>query len=98
MLVDLNTKEPLIYPYVSEATRRDIVERFMPYLEKQIKAGVKLHAMTRHITGLYQGCPGARAWRRHLSVQAPKRPDDVSEVREALNFVDQERFADEPAA
>jgi tRNA-dihydrouridine synthase A len=35
-----------------------------------LSAGIPLNAMTRHILGLFQGRPGARAWRRHLSESA----------------------------
>jgi tRNA-dihydrouridine synthase A len=33
-------------------------------------AGVPLKSITRHLMGLFNGLPGARAWRRHLSVHA----------------------------
>jgi tRNA-dihydrouridine synthase A len=48
-------------------SRHEIVWRFLPYIEREIDAGVPLHAMTRHILGLFNGQKGARAWRRHLS-------------------------------
>jgi tRNA-dihydrouridine synthase A len=37
-----------------------------PYLVEKLAEGVPLHAMTRHMLGLFQGRPGARAWRRTL--------------------------------
>jgi tRNA-dihydrouridine synthase A len=43
------------------------VEAFMPYVAARIAEGVPLHAMTRHMLGLFAGRPGARAWRRFLS-------------------------------
>jgi tRNA-dihydrouridine synthase A len=49
------------------ATRRQIVESMLPYVAEQHARGVPLHRMTRHMLGLFQGQPGARAWRRHLS-------------------------------
>ncbi|MBT5432936.1 MAG: tRNA dihydrouridine(20/20a) synthase DusA, partial [Rhodospirillaceae bacterium] len=69
-------------------SRREIVEAYLPYLERQLGQGVPLHRMTRHMLGLYQGLPGARAWRRHLSTQAPKRGGDIGVVEEALAFVE----------
>lgn len=47
--------------------RDEIVERFLPYVKRQLESGTRLHAMTRHILGLYAGEPGARFWRRTLS-------------------------------
>lgn len=49
------------------ATRRGAVARYRPYLEAELARGTPLHAMTRHMLGLFQGCPGARHWRRTLS-------------------------------
>lgn len=68
--------------------RCEIVELLLPYIETEIAAGTKLHAITRHITGLFNGLPGARAWRRTLSEQATKYPADIGVVRRALAQID----------
>jgi tRNA-dihydrouridine synthase A len=39
--------------------------------------------MTRHILGLFAGCPGARAWRRRLSVEGTRPEAGVDVLREA---------------
>jgi tRNA-dihydrouridine synthase A len=49
------------------AARPLIVERMLPYIERELGAGTTLHHIARHMPGLFQGVPGARAWRRHLS-------------------------------
>ncbi len=49
------------------ATRREIVEAFLPYVALELARGARLAHLTRHLTGLYFGEPGARAWRRALS-------------------------------
>ncbi|PCJ69130.1 MAG: tRNA dihydrouridine(20/20a) synthase DusA [Rhodobiaceae bacterium] len=64
-------------------TRHEIVEAFLPYLSRRLAEGVPLNAMTRHILGIFQGLPGARAWRRHLSENAHKPGADVQVVIEA---------------
>jgi tRNA-dihydrouridine synthase A len=69
--------------------RGEIVGRLMPYIERQLAEGVRLHSITRHILGLFHGEPGARSWRRHLSEQAVKYGADASVVREALKFTAQ---------
>lgn len=69
-------------------TRAQLVERMLPYIERQCAAGVPIHAITRHMLGLYQGRPGARAWRRHLSENAPKAGATPQVVREAFAFVE----------
>ena len=48
-------------------TRRDIVEAYLPYVARELARGARLVHLTRHLTGLYLGQPGARAWRRALS-------------------------------
>ena len=51
-------------------SRNEIVERVIAYAERELAEGTPLKAMTRHILGLFQGLPGARAWRRELSETA----------------------------
>jgi tRNA-dihydrouridine synthase A len=43
--------------------------------------------MTRHLLGLFQGLPGARAWRRHLSEQACRRGVGTEVLEAALGRV-----------
>lgn len=50
--------------------RRHIVEKMLPYIDKNIANGVPLNRITRHMLGLYAGQPGARAWRRSISENA----------------------------
>ncbi len=59
--------------------REQIIEDFLPYVERQRSRGVPLKSITRHMLGLFNGLPGARAWRRHLSEQA-HQPDAGPEV------------------
>jgi tRNA-dihydrouridine synthase A len=48
---------------------------------------VRLSSMTRHILGLYQGVPGARLFRRHLSVAAVKPGAGVEVLRDAAALI-----------
>jgi tRNA-dihydrouridine synthase A len=68
-------------------TRHEIIYAFIPYLQRQLSAGVKLNSMTRHILGLFHGMPGARGWRRYLSENACRKDADESVVTEALKFI-----------
>ncbi len=56
------------------ATMKDALEALIPYIERQLAQGLRLHAITRHLIGSYQGVPGARAFRRYLS-EFGVRPD-----------------------
>ncbi len=44
---------------------------FRPWILRRLGEGVPLHAITRHMLGLFAGRPGARQWRRILSEKAP---------------------------
>jgi len=46
---------------------RAVVEGMYPYVEARLADGVPLHAITRHMLGLFRGRPGARTWRRMVS-------------------------------
>jgi tRNA-dihydrouridine synthase A len=61
----------------------EVLDAFLPYVERNLSAGVPLNAMTRHILGLFQGRPGARAWRRHLSENAHRQGAGVEVLRAA---------------
>ena len=50
--------------------RHAVVEAMIPYVEDRLSRGAPLSSITRHMLGLFQGLPGARAWRRHLSENA----------------------------
>ena len=64
--------------------RSEVVARMQAFLARQSAMGVPLHRITRHMLGLFQGQPGARAWRRHLSENA-HHPDAGAEIlNEAL--------------
>ncbi len=68
-------------------TRHQIVELMVPYIESHLAQGGYLSHITRHMLGLFQGVPGARAWRRHLSEEAPKKGAGVNVLLDALKLV-----------
>lgn len=60
------------------------IEAYRPYMVKQLSQGIRLHAMTRHMLGLFNGKPGARSWRRHLSENAPISDAGITVLDDAL--------------
>jgi len=60
-----------------------VLDALYPYIERQLAEGVPLNAMTRHLLGLFQGRPGAKAWRRHLSEHAHRAGAGIEVVRQA---------------
>jgi tRNA-dihydrouridine synthase A len=63
------------------------IERYRPYMARQLEAGVPLNAMTRHMLGLFHGWPGARVWRRILSVEAAAKGAGLEVVDRALDVI-----------
>ncbi len=63
-------------------TPEDAVEAMRPYIARHLAGGGRLHAVTRHMLGLFAGRPGARGWRRILSERAT-RPGAGLEVLDA---------------
>lgn len=71
----------------SAGPRMDVasaIEAYRPYMVEQLSQGVRLHAMTRHMLGLFNGKPGARSWRRHLSENAPTSDANISVLDDAF--------------
>ncbi len=68
-------------------TRHEVGERMVAYAARCIEQGHRLHAITRHMMGLFQGVPGARAYRRHLSTRAIKQGAGADALQEALSMV-----------
>lgn len=63
-------------------SRHEIVSALRPYVERELAAGQSLNNITRHILGLFHGCPGGRRWRQVISERA-HRPGAGFEVIEA---------------
>jgi tRNA-dihydrouridine synthase A len=78
-------------------SQREAVEAFLPYVAAELARGTRLHSITRHMLGLFQGMPGARAYRRHLATEAVKPGAGVQVLRDALAHV-RERPAEGIAA
>jgi tRNA-dihydrouridine synthase A len=68
-------------------TRAQALDAFKPYVARELARGTPLNAMTKHVLGLYNGLPGARAFRRHLSENAVKPEAGVDVLSAAQTLV-----------
>ncbi len=60
--------DPLVFAQVAPfAAPKDAAAALVPYIERELAEGTRLHAITRHLHGLFRAVPGARAFRRHLA-------------------------------
>jgi tRNA-dihydrouridine synthase A len=77
--------DPLLFGAPAPAaSARAALEALVPYIARELARGTRLHAITRHLLGLFNGVPGARAFRRHLAINAVKPGAGVEVVAEAL--------------
>lgn len=68
-------------------TRLAAAQAFRPYIQARLDEGAKLNHITRHLLGLFQGCPGGRRFRRHLSEHAHQEGADLRIFDDALSLV-----------
>ncbi len=83
----LSAADPLIFGTGCDTDPIEVVEKMVPYIERHIATGGRLHQITRHMLGLFAGRPGARAWRRALSEGAVRDGAGAGLVLEALGRV-----------
>ena len=67
---------------------KDVFEAMMPYIERELAQGARLHSITRHFVGAFHGVPGARAFRRHLAENGVKPGAGVDVLRDAVALVE----------
>lgn len=65
-------------------TPQTVISRYSHYIEQQLTSGIRLNVMTRHLLGMFQGTPGAKNWRRYLSVQSTQKGSGVEVIQKAL--------------
>jgi tRNA-dihydrouridine synthase A len=70
-------------------TMKDVFEAMMPYIERELASGTRLHSITRHFVGAFHGVPGARAFRRHLAEHGVKAGAGADVLRDAIAVVGQ---------
>lgn len=66
-------------------SRADVVEEMLPYIERELAAGVPFNSISRHMLGLFAEQPGARAWRRYISEHAHREGAGGEVLVNALN-------------
>jgi tRNA-dihydrouridine synthase A len=63
--------DPLVFGSPAQfASAKDAAAALVPYIECQLTQGTRLHAIVRHLHGLFRAVPGARAFRRKLATAA----------------------------
>ena len=84
LLADL---EDELYGNPTPTTRKPLLEAVCAYAEQELANGARLHDITRHLHGWFNGFPGARRFRRHLSEHAHRDGANPDVLRAATAMV-----------
>jgi len=76
-----------LFDHTPSTTRFGALQRLLPYVEAELANGARLHDIARHLHGLFNGCPGARRYRRHLAEHAMRPGAGIGVLLDAANLV-----------
>jgi tRNA-dihydrouridine synthase A len=80
--------DPLLFGEAAPcATAAEAVAALIPYIERELARGTRLHAITRHLHGVFRAVPGARAFRRQLAGAATAPGAGAELLSAALRLV-----------
>ncbi|MBX2886149.1 MAG: tRNA dihydrouridine(20/20a) synthase DusA [Granulosicoccus sp.] len=72
----------------ADVDKREVALEYGAYMQRQFESGVPMSLMCRHLVALYREVPGARSWRRHLSMHHRDYSTAEALVADALNHID----------
>jgi tRNA-dihydrouridine synthase A len=74
----------------SSLSRAQVLEQVADYIERYEDRGGRAWHVLRHMMGLFQGLPGAKIWRRHLSTEGVKSEKSGRDlIEEATSYFKQ---------
>jgi len=79
--------DPRLFHESAPNSPETALRQYQEYCSEQIAQGVRMTTLIKPVLGLFQGQPGARAYRRHLSEQAPKRQNEAEIIEEAQELI-----------
>lgn len=68
-------------------SRHEALRTMFPFIESELSRGVYLGHISRHLLGLFHGCPGGRQFRRHISENAHKPGAGLQVIEHAMSLV-----------
>ena len=69
------------------ASRKEIIEKLIPYVKKEVKKGTRLNQIMRHTIGLFHGQTGSNFWKRYLSENMCVRNADVNKIDHIMDKI-----------
>jgi len=76
----------------NHCARNEILQAYIPYIQRELAQGTRLSHMARHILGLYHGQPGGKRFRQVLSTDAPKAGAGIEVIKAALLQIEKSDF------
>ena len=68
-------------------SRLEIMEKLIPYIQKETKKGVQLNHIMRHTVGLFHGQNGSKQWKQYLSKNMCIRNADIQKVDHIMDQI-----------
>ena len=68
-------------------SRKEIVEKLVVYLRKEVKKGTRVNQIMRHTLGLFHGQTGSNFWKRYLSKNMCVRQADIRKIDHIIDKV-----------
>jgi tRNA-dihydrouridine synthase A len=81
--------QEIYHENIESPSRHQVVRQMLPYVENWVSSGGKLHSVTRHLLELFAGCPGTKAWKRHITEQVKQKGVSAKALEAALERVPQ---------
>ena len=69
--------------------RIEVAEKMIDYIEKEMRKGIRMMSIARHILQLFAGIPGARKWRREVGLASAQRTGDIDALRRLVQHMEQ---------
>jgi tRNA-dihydrouridine synthase A len=85
--------EAALYGTIPPASGRDVLERYEPYVRRELERGIRLFDIARHLHGLFSGCRGAARYRRALSELPRLRDARMDALWSAASVIDEPKEA-----
>jgi tRNA-dihydrouridine synthase A len=80
--------DPLLFGEAAPCTTAaEAIAALIPYIQRELARGTRLHAITRHLHGVFRAVPGARAFRRQLARAATAPGAGAELLSAALHLV-----------
>jgi tRNA-dihydrouridine synthase A len=68
-------------------TPLEVAAQYIDYCREELSNGTRLHHVSRHMLGMFQGIPGAKSFRRHISENAHKPDAGIAVIEDAVALI-----------